>query len=288
MSKRGKYHDNYYYPHYERSTPIQTKGGMKVKSRRGDIANKWWSKRLIAILDSYGWSNRVQRGRIYARSGQVLRINIGSGTVDAEVQGSVRTPYRISIRFPAMPEKAWNTVLSVMLKKPEFISHMLTGEILPEIEDVFNESGSPLFPQKSSEIDTVCNCPDYANSCKHIAAVFYVLADSLDDDPFLLFQLKGKTKDEVLRAISSKEAGIVHDEAKKEPVVSVSNSDLLRFWNPSILKVQVERRPDISISPLKKYALPSDFDDPVIQSILSSYFDEIEKNVIQLAKRNNK
>jgi len=145
-----------------------------------------------------------------------------------------------------------------------------------------------LFVFPKNKTGTTCSCPDYANPCKHIAAVFYVLADSLDDDPFLLFQLKGKTKDEVLRAISSKEPGIVHEEAKKEPVATVPDSELLRFWNPPVLNVQVERKPNLSISPLKKYPLPSDFDDPIIQSILSSFFDEIGKKVLRLAGRNDR
>ncbi len=282
MSKRRRYDDDYYYPYYERTTPIKTKGGMKVKSKRGEIASKWWSKRLIAILGSYGWTNRLERGRRYARSGQVLRINIGSGVVDAEVQGSRPAPYKINIRFPTTSDESWKTIFSIMLKKPEFVSHMLTGEIPPEIEDVFRESQSPLFPKRSSEIEMKCSCPDYANPCKHIAAVFYVLADSLDDDPFLLFQLKGKSKEEIMSAISSKDSGKVQEGEKDEAIGVVPDPELLRFWNPPPVNVQIESKRNLSISPLKKYPLPSDFDDPLIQSILSNYFDEIEKSVLRL------
>ncbi|EQD50700.1 hypothetical protein B2A_07213, partial [mine drainage metagenome] len=102
---------------------------------------------------------------------------------------------------------------------------------------------------------------------------------------FLLFQLKGRIKGEVLKAISSRDSGSVQEGEEKEAIGVVPDSELLRFWNPPPVNVQIEEKRNLSISPLKKYPPPSDFDDPLIQSILSSYLDEIEKNVFRLKPR---
>ncbi len=271
-----------YYPYYPPSTPRKAEGGMKVKSKRGEIGGKWWSKRLLSILNSYGWSSRLERGRRYARSGQVLRINIGNGTVHADVQGSRSSPYKIEIVFPLAAEKSWNEIFFYLMEKPDIISHMLTGELPPEVEDAFRKAKSPMFPEKSSEITMNCDCPDYANPCKHIAAVFYVLADNLDEDPFLLFQLKGKTKDEVMRSISEKREAQVPVPGMKstKDVSGISTESLSRFWISYSVRVKPVVSGNIpSISPLRKYPLPEDFNDPLVTSILTGYYDEIGKRI---------
>lgn len=283
MAQRRYSHS--YYPYYRPSTPRKAEGGMKIKSSRGEIGGKWWSKRFLSILGSYGWDSRLERGKRYARSGQVLRINMGKGTVQAEVQGSRSSPYKIEIAFPLAGEESWNKIFSYLMEKPEIISHMLTGELLPEVEEAFRKAKSPMIPEKSSEITMDCDCPDYANPCKHIAAVFYVLADNLDEDPFLLFQLKGKKKDEVMRSISEKsemQAPPVHMKNTKD-VGEISSESLSRFWNSYSVRVKPVVSGNItSISPLKKYPLPEDFNDPLVISILTGYYDEIKKGIQKL------
>ncbi|MGC8515855.1 MAG: SWIM zinc finger family protein [Thermoplasmata archaeon] len=274
-----------YYPYYPPSTPRKTEGGMKIKSKRGEIGGKWWSKRLLSILSSYGWSGRLDRGRRYARSGQVLRINIGNGRVQAEVQGSRSTPYKVEIVFPLAGERSWKEIFSYLKEKPEIISHMLTGELLPEVEEAFRKAKSPIFPEKPSEITMNCDCPDYANPCKHIAAVFYVLADNLDEDPFLLFQLKGKKKDEVMRSISEKSEAHIPAAGMKstKDAGGISAETLSGFWRSYSVRVKpVAGGNKPSISPLKKYPLPEDFNDPLVISILTGYYNEIEKRMQKL------
>jgi uncharacterized Zn finger protein len=213
-------------------------------------------------------------------------MNIGNGKVQAEVQGSRSSPYKIEIVFPLAGEKSWNEIFSYLMEKPEIISHMLTGELLPEVEDAFKKAKSPMFPEKSSGITMNCDCPDYANPCKHIAAVFYVLADNLDEDPFLLFQLKGKKKDEVMRSISEKrEAQVpVADMKSTKDVGEISAESLSRFWSSYSMRVKPAASGNIpSISPLKKYPLPEDFNDPLVISILTGYYDEIVKRIQKLS-----
>lgn len=273
----GRYRD-YYYGHYAKSTPIKTEGGMKVRTKKGEIGNKWWSKKLLSVLSTYGWNTRLDRGKRYARSGQVLRIHVGNGVVESEVQGSRSTPYKLSIKFPVVVEKEWKDIISTMKERPEFISSLLSGEVPPELEEIFADAKSPLFPSRGSEITMNCNCPDYANPCKHIAAVFFVLADNLDEDPFLLLQLKGKTKEELMKSLSSfsKEEIAPPGPVEKIRVEKVSAETLLNFWDtPSVTLKRENTEQGRSIPPIKKYSFPMEFSDEDVSAILLRYYYDI-------------
>ncbi len=278
MSK--KYYGNYS-PYYAPSRPRKAEGGIRVNSKGGVVAKKWWSKRFIEILSSYGWANRLQRGRRYARSGQVLRINIESGKISAEVQGSMAKPYRVEIEFQEIDERTWNNIIDAMKKKPEFTSLLLAGELSPEIEELFEKSGSKLFPAKPDDIKMNCSCPDYANPCKHIAAVFYVMADAFDSDPFILLQLRGKTQEQILQAFSE-----AHNEKHLASGIAPSNGtgisrDFIdKFWRePAITISEIHQQSGSTIIPLKKYPPPSDFNDETITAILNRYYEEIRKGL---------
>ena len=278
MSK--KYYGNYS-PYYAPSRPRKAEGGIRVNSKGGVVAKKWWSKRFIEILSSYGWANRLQRGRRYARSGQVLRINIESGKISAEVQGSMAKPYRVEIEFQEIDERTWNNIIDAMKKKPEFTSLLLAGELSPEIEELFEKSGSKLFPAKPDDIKMNCSCPDYANPCKHIAAVFYVMADAFDSDPFILLQLRGKTQEQILQAFSE-----AHNEKHLASGIAPSNGtgisrDFIdKFWRePAITISEIHQQSGSTIIPLKKYPPTSDFNDETITAILNRYYEEIRKGL---------
>src|SRR5574337_2176275 len=105
---------------YTPSKPIKAEGGIKAKSKRGAIGDTWWSKRWVDVLESFGWSNRLERGRRYARGGQVLDFKLSSGKVTARVQGSVPKPYSVSIEIKPFSDKEWNKVMDVMAQKAVF------------------------------------------------------------------------------------------------------------------------------------------------------------------------
>ncbi|AGO60022.1 SWIM zinc finger family protein [Ferroplasma acidarmanus] len=270
---RRKYYDDYY------RTAIKTTGGMKVKSKKGDIGTKWWSKRFIAILNSYGWETRLQRGKRYARVGQVLSVNIDSNVVSADVQGSRKKPYRISIEFPRLGDSAWEKIVKQIISTKGLVAGMLAGEVPSELENAFKQGGASLFPQSGDEINMNCTCPDYAIPCKHIAAVFYILADRLDDDPFLLFELNGKRKEELISAISKNNDGNIPENKENNKDTSVAVEELNNFWKPPDLHIPVENVRKNTLSPLKKYPLPMEFNDPEIQYMLELYYNRINENL---------
>jgi len=197
MGRRG-YWDYY---HYTPAKPKEVKDGIKAKSKRGAIGETWWSKRWIDVLESFNMGARLTRGRSYARKGQVISIDVSKGVVEAKVQGTRSKPYEVTIGMKPISEDDWERVLDAMASKAIFAAKLLSGEMPTAIEDAFAEAGVSLFPTKKKDLKTDCSCPDSANPCKHIAAVYYLLAERFDDDPFLIFKLRGRTKEEIVESL---------------------------------------------------------------------------------------
>src|SRR6266567_3094922 len=198
---RGGYWDDYYKPQ-----PIRVKDGIKTKSERGAIGETWWSKRWIGVLESFNMGARLTRGRSYARQGQVLSIDIEPGLVKAKVQGSRPKPYNVKIQLRPLSDQDWDKVTEAMAAQAIFAAKLLAGEMPTDIEEVFRAVHVSLFPTALKDLETDCSCPDWANPCKHIAAVYYLLAERFDEDPFLIFKLRGRTKEQIIEILRHKRA----------------------------------------------------------------------------------
>jgi uncharacterized Zn finger protein len=186
---------------YDSAGPIAVEGGIKAKSKRGAIGEQWWSRRFIAALESSGVGGRLQRGRSYARRGQVLEFSLDAGKVTARVQGSRPQPYRVTITVPPLTSAQWKEVESRLSAQALFRARLLAGEMPAEIEQVFADAGTPLFPRSARDLAMDCNCPDWEVPCKHLAAVCYVLAEAFDDDPFAMLAWRGRTREDLLAAL---------------------------------------------------------------------------------------
>lgn len=182
---------------YPKSEPKKVQGGIKAQNRRGAFARKWWGKRWIKVLENFEIGKRLARGRHYARRGQVVNLDVTKGRVKAKVQGSRVKPYDILIENDTFTDEQWQQVITDFSGQPRFASSLLSGEMPQDIEEVFNRAGLSLFPGEE-ELRFDCSCPDSSSPCKHIAAVFYLLAEAFDEDPFLIFRLRGMEKDELL------------------------------------------------------------------------------------------
>ncbi len=180
------------------SRPRRVEGGIKARSRRGQIGESWWSGRFVAILESLGIGPRLGRGRAYARAGQVLDLGVAAGTVSARVQGSRARPYRVSIGLARFGGAEWARVESALAARALYSAKLLAGEMPREIEEVFASCGLSLFPGRAQDLAMSCSCPDWAVPCKHIAATFYLLAEAFDADPFLILAWRGRPRDDLL------------------------------------------------------------------------------------------
>jgi uncharacterized Zn finger protein len=187
-----------YYRYYQPSTPKPAKGGIKAQSRRGSFGASWWAKRWIAVLESFQLGARLGRGRAYARSGQVLDLEIEKGAVRAKVQGSRRTPYYVDILIRPLSMAKWYQVVKALSAQFYYVAKLLAGEMPQDIEEVFKLAKVSLFPTQQKDLETDCSCPDWSNPCKHVAAVFYLLGEEFDRDPFLIFKLRGLDRAELM------------------------------------------------------------------------------------------
>jgi uncharacterized Zn finger protein len=181
--------------------PIRVDGGIKARSKRGAIGEQWWSRRFISVLESYGMSGRLARGRSYARAGQVLDFELSHGKVTARVQGSRVRPYQVRIGVLPLTTAQWRRVQDRLASQALFRAKLLAGDMPHEIEEVFAECGTPLFPRSPADLDMHCSCPDWEVPCKHLAAVCYVLAEEFDRDPFGMLAWRGKAREELLAAL---------------------------------------------------------------------------------------
>ena len=254
---------------YSSSGPIAVEGGIKAKSRRGAIGEQWWSRRFIAVLESYGagMSGRLQRGKNYARRGQVLEFSLAAGKVAARVQGSRPQPYQVTITVAPLTTAQWNEVESRLAAQALFRARLLAGEMPAEIEQVFADAGTPLFPASGRDLAMDCNCPDWGVPCKHVAAVCYVLAEEFDDDPFAMLAWRGKARADLLAALRGKGTGRAAGLAPPDsparrleadsPALAVLSDltgpaleeSLADFWSPGLSQARLRAVPPSPATP---------------------------------------
>jgi uncharacterized Zn finger protein len=183
---------------YPPSRPRPVEHGLRARTARGPIAQTWWSRRFVTVLEDIGLGSRLQRGRNYARRGQVISLGVDAGAVTARVQGSRPRPYRVRIGITAFGKPEWAKLEQALAASAWYSAKLLAGEMPEDIEEVFATQGLPLFPVAAQEISMDCSCPDWEVPCKHLAAVFYLLAESFDDDPFTILAWRGRDRDDLL------------------------------------------------------------------------------------------
>ncbi|WP_375479831.1 SWIM zinc finger family protein [uncultured Nostoc sp.] len=161
-------------------------------------SREWWSQQWLDLLDSYRFKKRLERARNYARQGNVLSIEFKGAKVLARVQGSEVEPYKVSLSLEPFTDEQWGYVIESMSQRAIFAAKLLAGEMPQNIEEVFTANGLSIFPFTLADVQSKCSCPDKANPCKHIGAIYYQLGDRFSEDPFVLFQLRGRTKEQII------------------------------------------------------------------------------------------
>ena len=192
---------------FPESRPLPAVDGLATSKQRGAMATTWWSQRFVEVLESFGLGARMARGRRYARSGQVLSLDVRAGLIVAQVQGSRAKPYVVTVAAPVPTMAQWRKIDAALASRVGFAAQLLAGEVPAELEAVFGSARCALLPRTWGALDCACSCPDWENPCKHIAAALYVFADRLDTDPWLLLAWRGRTRDEVLGSLRNRARG---------------------------------------------------------------------------------
>lgn len=173
--------------------------GIKIKN----AGATWWGRRWIEALEQLSpeYASRLARGKTYARTGRVHDLAVKPGKVTAKVTGSRAEPYAIDLAIARLDDATWKKALTELASKARYSAQLLAGEMPEDVDEVLRKLGVRIFPSKAGDLATECSCPDWANPCKHVAATHYVLGDAFDNDPFLLFELRGRSRDQVLAAM---------------------------------------------------------------------------------------
>jgi len=257
---------------YPKPKPRRPANGIRAQTQRGQFGKTWWAGQWLAALEQLVDAGRLSRGRSYARSGQVLNIDIQPGRVDSRVQGSRVKPYQVHIEIKPLSDREWERVADAMAKQALFAAKLLAGEMPQNIEEAFAAAQVNLFPASRGDLQTECSCPDWANPCKHVAAVYYLLGEQFDVDPFLLFRLRGKSKEEIVamlrarRSAPEAEARAAAPPRHKrgrpgvpaEPVIPLEEC-LERFWDlgESLEDLRVTiQAPAMDAAPVKRLGTP--------------------------------
>lgn len=217
------------------------------------FSRSWWGQKFIAALEEFTDSGRLSRGRSYAKGGKVKSFDIKDSLVTAQVKGSVnpyfgvyKEPlYTTTIEFQAISAAKWAAVIALIASKASLISRLLLNEIPDNIEDSFAQLGLNLLPHSRKDFKSDCSCPDYSNPCKHIAGVHYLVAAQLDRDPFLLFELRGSSREEL------------HKELAKSPLGQALSAELQLQKRPPVAVASYHTRP--AIEPISNVQTLRDF-----------------------------
>jgi uncharacterized Zn finger protein len=229
---------------HEYGPPLSVEGGVRARSKRGRIGEQWWSRRFIDVLESFGMSGRLARGRNYARRGQVIAFEISCGYVTAQVQGSRPKPYRVRIAVTPLTKPQWRRVEQALAGQALFRARLLAGEMPREIEEVFADCGTPLFPRSARDLDMSCSCPDWGVPCKHLAAVCYVLAEAFDEDPFGILAWRGRGREDLLGALRLTAGGAAKP---ARPLLDVTDRPLAEcladYWSAGMSAARLRALP---------------------------------------------
>jgi uncharacterized Zn finger protein len=234
----ARYNDDFFY--YPPAQPRKAKGGIKAQSKRGAFGQSWWARRWIQVLEGFDIGARLGRGRSYARQGQVVSISIAEGEVAARVQGTRPSPYSVTIQIKTLSPDAWKKVIAQLSGQAIHAANLLSGRMPDDIEGVFKAAGQSLFPTAYRDLVTDCSCPDWSNPCKHIAAAYYLLGEEFDRDPFLIFKLRGMSREKLFEllaetevkpaAATSDEPGAVTAGGEPSPPAEPLPTNAAAFW----------------------------------------------------------
>lgn len=254
---------------------------------------EWWSQQWLDLLNKYRFKKRLERARNYARQGHVLSIEFTEKKVEAKVQGTQPEPYEVSLWLDTFSDEEWGYLVETLSQRAIFSAKLLAGEMPQNIEEVFAANGLRLFPFSLDDVHSYCSCPDKANPCKHIGAVYYMLGDRFSEDPFVLFQLRGRTQEHIianLRQLRSQTEDEIEQDNPDQQIVSNRNNyppQVESFWdyNEQLESSLVVIAPPSSSETVLNLLgnLTSDSASETVMQYLDTIYQKVSQNAILTA-----
>ena len=206
--------------------------------RRKPLVEAWWAVRWLEALSGGApeWEARLARGRAISREGRVRALVAEAGHAAAQVQGQRVAPYRVDLRFATFDDATWRRAAALMARHAGLAAGLLAGDLPRAVDDLFLSLGRSLFPTPEERLAIGCACREPARPCQHAVALLYVLATRIEKDPFVLFTLRGRTRDELVAALRAERTLLARD-AHGAPEVSGAPTladelaaEVGRFW----------------------------------------------------------
>lgn len=218
-------------------------------ARPSEFGVTWWGRAWISALEhaGSGYDSRLPPGRTYARKGAVLDLEVMPGHISARVVGTTGELYRVDIAVRKLAPDEWDQVADAVASRAAHLAALLDGELHPGIVEDAEEVEVHILPS-ASDLRPDCSCPDWAEPCKHAAAVCYVVAAELDRDPFALFLARGVGRDELISLVRSRRAATAGTEVadpEEEPPPGVLGADA---WLGHVIDEPLPELPDELLS----------------------------------------
>ena len=268
----------------------------QIKKNLINFAKTSWGKQWIQSNLQIGRPFRMQRGIEYVKDERrIENLSISTGQIFATVQGTAPTPYRVKINFEPILEEGWKIILKELAKKTINLIELLEGFLPEDIITIFDENGYSLFPNAPKGLNATCSCPDMAIPCKHIAAVILYIARVLDYNPFLLLELQGKSKSEILNELS---LGQGTKSKNEEEQISTTSNIEFKFNIPKISTVELSseqkklntdiddynigftfRKPGKIIETLENLGVPQTIENKAFEIVLRSIYRKITSKI---------
>lgn len=237
------------------------------RQKRRTFGESWWGNAWVEAVEQHAELNqgRLARGRTYARWNYVGALQVEPGVVRARVAGSRATPYHTHVKVTAFTDDQWNAFLDVIASKVAHAAALIDSELTSELVEDARDAGIELLPA-AGDLGTGCSCPDDADPCKHAAAVCFLIADLLDDDPFALLHMRGRTKTEIINGLRNRRRQVAHAEAAARAAHSMEDANAREVF----LNRELGPLPHVPIAPSKPGTPPAITEIPADGEVDSS------------------
>ena len=181
-----------------------------------DWARNWWGAAWVEKMERLAEPSRFAGGEQYARTGCVGALRFDGRTIAAKVQGSHELPYTVRISFDPFLREQWECLLAEVRDRNALASSISSGDLPLETHTLFSKAKLRFMPERYVDLHLECACPDWLKPCKHLVAVWLKFARDFDREPFLVFELRGLKRDELIALLRNRQPTAVPEPAAEE------------------------------------------------------------------------